>query len=112
MNALWIINHLSKRKHGTSKFSFTFIYKNVYYGVWVDYVNGKIFVSNDYNKNCPIVFATTLADHKPNTLFLSSAKNYSCWKTFIKNYRLGNVRFENMKIKSACQNLLKLLLTH
>lgn len=96
-----------KRKNGTSKFSFYFIYNGEKFGVWIDYVEGKIFVSNDYVENSPFVFACTLKDHTPNTMLLKSAKRYSCWKTLIDNYNLGNVRFENMKIKYIMQELIK-----
>lgn len=99
------------KKQGTSKFSFAFIYKNETFGVWFDYTMGKIYVSNDYDKNSPFIFACTLKDHTPNTLLLSSAKKYNCWKSFIDNYRIGNVRFENMKIKYVVQELLKIILT-
>ncbi len=69
--------------------------------------NGKIFVSSDYIKNTPFIFATTLKDHSENTMFLNSAKKYNCWKNFISNYELGNVRFENQKIKNISQDLIK-----
>lgn len=72
--------------------------------------NGKIFVSTDYIKNTPFIFATTLKDHTPNTMFLNSARKYNCWKNFIENYNLGNVRFESVKIKNIVQDLIKQLL--
>lgn len=95
------------KKQGTSKFSFAFIYNNETFGVWFDYSLGKIFVSNDYLKNSPYIFACTLKDHTPNTLLLNSIKKYHCWKTFIDNFSLGNVRFESQKIKYVCQDLIK-----
>lgn len=104
-------NNFIDKKSGSAKFSFAFIYNNETFGVWFDYNLGKIYVSNDYNKNTPFMFACTLKDHTPNTLLLSTAKKYSCWKSFIDNYRLGNVRFENMKIKFVVQELIKLILT-
>lgn len=95
------------KKQGTSKFNFAFIYNNETFGVWFDYSLGKIFVSNDYLKNSPYIFACTLKDHTPNTLLLNSIKKYHCWKSFIDNFALGNVRFENQKIKYICQDLIK-----
>ena len=73
--------------------------------------NGKIFVSSDYDKNSPFKFACTLQDHSPNTMLLKSFKKYNCWKSFIENYSMGNVRFENNKIKYVCQELIKNILT-
>lgn len=75
------------KKQGSSKFSFAFIYNNETFGVWFDYSLGLVFVSNDYDKNTPFMFACTLADHSPNTLLLSSVKKYNCWKSFIDAYR-------------------------
>lgn len=76
------------KKSGSAKFSFAFIYKNETFGVWNDYQNGKIYVSFDYYKNSPVIFATTLEDHSPNTLLLSRARNYKCWKIFIENFNM------------------------
>lgn len=100
-----------EKKTGSAKFSFAFIYNNETFGVWNDYINGKIFVSFDYIKNTPYMFATTLQDHSPNTMFLNSARKYNCWRNFIENYNLGNIRFENVKIKNIVQELIKNLLT-
>lgn len=72
--------------------------------------NGKIFISTDFYKNTPYIFATTLKDHTPNTMFLAQARKYNCWKQFIENYKLGNVRFESVKIKNIVQDLIKNLL--
>lgn len=100
-----------EKKQGSAKFSFAFIYNNEYFGVWYDYNLGKVYVSYDFDKNTPFIFACTLKDHSPNTLFLNSAKKYNCWKSFIQNYNLGNLRFENMKIKSIVQDLIKIIIT-
>lgn len=104
-------NDFIEHKKGTAKFSFAFIYNDFTFGVWFDYTLGKIYVSNDYIKDYPFTFACTLKDHTPNTMFLSTAKKYTCWKNFITNYNLGNVRFENQKIKFVVQDLLKLILS-
>lgn len=106
--------HLNKNfiehKGQTAKFSFAFIYNNETFGVWFDYSQGKVFVSNNYLKDTPYKFATTLKDHSENTMFLNSARKYGCWRTFIENYQLGNVRFENQKIKNIVTELIKKLL--
>ena len=98
-----------EKKTGNSKCTFSFKYKDNIYGVWFDYVAGKIFVSNDHNSQ--ICFSCTLEDHTPNTMFYSVAKEYNSWRTFIKNYKLGNVYFENVKIKNICQDLIRNLLS-
>ena len=98
-----------EKKTGTSKCSFAFQFKNKIYGVWFDFNAGKIFVSEDFNDNVQF-FACTKEDQTPNTMLLSAAKEYHCWKLFVKNYKLGNVYFESLKIKQATQELLRIML--
>lgn len=99
-----------EKKQGSSRFSFAFIYEAETFGVWVDYKLGKIFISTDYEKNTPFMFSTTLADHSENTMFLKSARRYTCWRKLIENFELGNVRYENQKIKNIVEKLIKSLL--
>lgn len=107
-----IIKHSLKRNKDQVSFHLHLFICGDTYGVWFDYTLGKIFVSNDYVKGSPYVFSCTLADHIPNTMLLNSAKKYNCWKNFIDNYKMGNVRFENVKIKNVCQEVLKNMLVH
>lgn len=95
-----------EHKTGCSKFSFSFVYKGNHYGIWIDYNNGKLYVSNDYIDN-GLCFATTTDDHQPNTLLYSIARKYNCWNTFIRECKLGNVYFENVKIKNISKEVLK-----
>ena len=103
-------NDFIEKKKGSSQFSFGFVYKNQYYGVWNDFHEGKIYVSSDYDKYSPYIYALTLEDHRPNTLLISSAKKYSHWKFLSENFKIGNVYFENQKIKKYCTDAIKLFL--
>ena len=98
-----------EHKSAGSKCHFSFIYNDNIYGVWYNYNEGKVYVSASYDKN-GLMFATTTSDRKPNTLMLSMMKQYTCWKMFCKNYNMGNVYFESMKIKLATQDILKCLI--
>lgn len=73
--------------------------------------NGKIFVSTDYDKFSPYLFSMTLKDHSPNTLMFNAMKRYNFWKLFLENFKLGNVYFENQKIKHSMYELIKLYFT-
>ncbi len=95
-----------EKKSGKAKFSFSFIYKGNTLGIWIDYDNGKMYVSNDFIDN-GLCFATTTEDHSPNTMLYSIAKKYNCWNSFIQNFKLGNVYFENVKIKNISKEVLK-----
>lgn len=98
-----------EKKSGSSKYSFGFIYKDNKYGVWFDFNGGKIFVSNDFQENGQ-TFACTLSDHSPNTMLISAAKQYNCWRLFIRNFKLGNVYYENQKIKQSVKEVVKLFI--
>lgn len=100
-----------EKKDKDSKFSFSFIYKDFRFGVWINWLTGKMYISNDFLEN-GIVFACTSKEHRPNTMLLSIAKKYNCWNNFINNYKLGNVYFENMKIKNICHEVMKLLVRY
>lgn len=100
-------NNFIERKQGTARFSFAFIVNNITYGVWNDYTEGKVIVSFDYTKNTPYIFSLTLKDHRPNTMMYNSLKKYNFWKTFIENFKLGNVYFENQKIKHNVYEVIK-----
>ena len=95
-----------EHKSGSSKFIFSFLYKGEQLGVWVDYNNGKMYVSRDYIDN-GLCFATTTEDHSPNTMLFSIAKKYNCWNSFIQSFKLGNVFFENVKVKNISKEVLK-----
>lgn len=97
-----------EKKNGSSKFSFAFVYNDEIYGVWNNFQEGKIFVSYDYDKYTPYMFSMTLKDHRPNTLMFNSLKRYNFWKNFLENFKLGNVYFENQKIKHNVYELIKL----
>lgn len=101
-------NFIEKKK-GSAKFSFAFIFEGETYGVWFDFNEGLAYVSNDYLKDTEYIFACTLNDHSPNTMLLSRAKKYMCWRTFLDAVKSGNIRYENFKIKNACTNLYKLI---
>ncbi len=97
-----------EKKTGNCAILFSFIYKGKKYGVWVSYKLGLIWVSNDIDPSRKFTYAITKEDHTPNTLLLNSLNSAKDFKFFIENYKLGNVRFENMNIKNICYEIVKL----
>lgn len=97
-----------RKKTGKANYYFTFIYKGENFGVWIDYDEGKIFVSSDVDPYCKITYSITVDDHNPNTLLLSQINKSVFFKTFINNYKMGNVYFENQKIKNIVYEVIKL----
>lgn len=102
-------NFIEKKTFG-SKCLFSFIFENNKLGVWINYSEGKIFVSDDIDPYCKICYSITLNDFQPNTLVIDGLKKTRSFKDFIDNFKLGNVRFENQKIKNCCYKMLKLFI--
>ena len=100
-----------EKKDKDSKFSFSFVYNDVRLGVWINWLTGKMYVSNDYLEN-GIIFACTSKDHKPNTMLMSIAKKYNCWNNFINNFKLGNLYYENTKIKNIAFEVMKMIVKY
>lgn len=104
-------NDFIEKKKGSSFFSFAFIYKDEYYGVWNDFKESKIYISKDYDPSSPYIYSTTTSDFRPNTLLIKSASKYRHWKFLLDNYKQGLVFYENQKIKKYAQDVLRMFLT-
>lgn len=101
-------NDFIEKKSGTAKFNFGFIYKNEIFGVWNDYKNSKVYVSEDYLENSPFIFSITLKDSKPNIMMINALGRYDFWRNFIKNFKLGIVFYENQKLKHEVFEIIRL----
>lgn len=96
-----------EKKSPTARYYFTFKYQDKLFGVWVDFNMGRMWVSKDIEPSWKLIYATTIKDHEPNTLYLKSLPQKSHWKMFIEYYKMGYVRFENMNIKNMCYEVIK-----
>ena len=103
-------NDFIGKKSNGAKFIFSLIYNKKKYGVWNDYNEGMLFISNDVDPYNPYCFALTVKDHTPNTMLIIRAKTYNQLKFLIEQYRIGNVYYESQKIKSVSQEIFRLLL--
>lgn len=104
-------NAFIERKGAKARYYFTFIYKERTFGVWADFNEGKMWVSEDIDPSYILVYSLTLKDHKPNTLFLKSAGRKGHFKTFIDAYKNGCVYFENMNVKNLTYEVFQMVLT-
>lgn len=95
-------------KSPNARYFFTFVYLNHTLGVWVDMKEGKMYVSKAVDPNYPLRYSLTLKDHKPNTMFLKNKQRATHFKMFLDNYKLGNVRFENMNIKNITYEVINM----
>lgn len=96
------------KKTGNSRYYFTFTYNGEEFGVWIDYSESKIFVSQDVDPSCKFIYAITISDHSPNTMLLKNINKAPLFRSFIDNYKMGNVYFENQKIKNIVYEVIRL----
>ena len=99
-----------KKKTKTSKFYFILFLNGKHYGIWIDYQNGLMFISNDYDPNCPIVFSINPDDHNENTLLIK-CRTSQFFKSVVEYYRLAKLCFENQQIKNNVMDQLIKYLT-
>lgn len=100
-----------EKKSPKARYLFTFIYKGKKYGVWADFLEGKLWVSEDVDPSFLLVYTLTLKDHQPNSMFFKSKGRAGHFKTFIENYKLGNVYFENMNVKNITYEVIQMSLS-
>ena len=81
------------------------------YGVWADLSDGKMWVSEDVDPSFLLVYTLTLKDHQPNTMFLKTGSKSTHFRTFIENYKLGNVYFESMNVKNITYEVIRMTIS-
>lgn len=100
-----------EKRHPNARYYFTLGYKGKTFGVWVNFNVGKMYVSKDVDPSFLLKYVLTLKDHQPNTMLLKSKNGSGHMRSFIDNYKMGNVRFENMDIKNMCYEIIQMMLT-
>ena len=98
-----------QKKTANARYYFTFTYKGKDYGVWDDYKENKMFVSDSVDPSFPFIYALTVNDHKPNTVLIKR-RSKTRFGAFIEMYKEGNVYFENMNIKNLCYEVIQMVL--
>lgn len=101
-------NTFVEKKTGECHFKFSFKFKSQVYGVWFNFDLGNVYISNDVDKTQPVRYVFTKQDHEPNTLLITSINRSQAFKFVMENFKMGNVRFESIEIKSAFLDLAML----
>lgn len=97
------------RKTPESKFLFNVIYKGVYYGIWLDGVKGKWYVSYKRDNNTVRNYAITTEDFKVNMFLVDNLNSHNGLKMLKKAFSSGYLMFENLHIKSEMFDVMKIL---
>ena len=96
-----------EKKPSTASYRFAIVYRGEKYGIWRDSISGFYYCSNDVDPSGLLSYSVTLDDHQPNTVLLKGHGS-SMFDRFIKAYKEGYVRFENVNLKNICQDILKM----
>ena len=94
-----------KKKGEKARFFFILVIDNNNYGVWSDYSEGCIYISNQFDPNCPMRFALNSKDHDEHTLLIR-AKASPFFKNIVNHYRMGLLCFESQQIKNVVMEVL------
>ena len=95
------------RKSQWARHLFNFVYRSEKFGVWYDYTEGKMWVSQSIDPS-GITYSFTLKDHKPNTMLWKSKSKTVYLKQFLEAFKQGILYFETMNIKNMCYEILKM----
>ena len=87
------------KKDKNAKFYFILYVNGKQYGVWRDFKNQVMYISNDIDPNCPIKFAINEIDHNESTIFAKVRSNF-WFKQIINHYRLARLCFESQAVKN------------
>lgn len=100
-----------KKKSKISKFFFILMLNGRTYGVWNDYKEDIIFISNDYDPNCPITFTINPDDHNEHSILIR-CRTSSFFSSIIEHYRVARLCFENQQIKNNVMDFINKHLTY
>ena len=99
------------KKTKDAKFFFILKLNNKNIGIWVDYKQLKMYMSYDYDPNCPVIFSLNSEDHDENTILIRTRCS-PFFKSIIDYYRSANLYFENQQIKNQVMTVLIRYLTY
>ena len=75
------------------------------FGVWRSTENRRYYISEDYDPCNICIMSLDRADHDEETI-LANARSNPFFKFVIENFRVGNVRFENINVKNEFLNII------
>lgn len=100
-----------KKKSKNAKFYFILVINGKHYGVWSDYNEGFMYISNDYDPNCPVMFSLNPDDHNESTLLIR-VRTSPFMQSVVEHYRLARLCFDNQQIKNNVMDTLVRYLTY
>ena len=94
-----------KKKDKKAKMYFILFLNNVHYGVWRDSYNSVMYISKDYDPNCPMIFTINNDYHTEANIFVKVRSN-PYFKNVVEYYRQARLFFESQQVKNIVMNEL------
>lgn len=82
------------------EFLFSIIFKGREVGIWINYKQGFVYVSNDYLETSKNRFALTKEDMDFNYILFNRLSNFFLFKEVVNYFKNGLVRFASIDLKS------------
>lgn len=88
-----------KKKSKGVHYYYTIVIDNKKYGIWRNYEEQSMYVSEDIDPNCRVIFAITDNSHNENSILVKSHNPYI--KNIKNYYNNGLLYFESQRIKNT-----------
>lgn len=87
-------------KSPKSEFMLAMKYNGIYYGFWVDYHKGLIYVNRQYDPSSYSLYCLNKDDHEANLLLIKSLSDSKRIQRIVFAFRNGLLRFSDMQVKN------------
>jgi len=101
--------HFVEKRTPNSRFVCSVTYMSHTYGFWVDFSEGRFYVSDKVDPSTKRNYVLTDSDHKPNMYLIKNRRNAHFIDQFVKAYENGYCFFENQTIKNQSMEMFKML---
>ena len=88
-----------KKKNGNCHYFFTLVLNLHKYGVWIDYKNDDVYMSDDIDEMCPTKLALFVEDHNEMSVLVRARTN-PYLQVLANHYKNGKLYFENQRLKN------------
>lgn len=98
----WLLDNdtFIAEKTPKSEFMFALKYNGIFYGFWVDYREGLMYVNRQYDPSSYCLYCLQKDDHEDNLLLVKTISERRYIKRMLDAFRLGLLRFEDMTVKN------------
>lgn len=93
-------NTFIEKRTGDTEFCLAIKYGTNYYGFWIAWESGLIYVDTKYDPTSPNIYVLQKEDHEPNMLLVKSITSSIPIQRILYCFQNGLLRFSNMEVKN------------